>query len=458
MIVVWVLAMIAGLCWGRWPVAMLATASVLASGAHQLRHLTQPAGWVGVMVVGVTPWLLAAQRIRYERRVKHLQARESVKVSQLQEQAHGLLRLQRENEKRESAITQITTLYHVTKATTRALHVQELFAFSLELVPKLLDVKGLRLIDTRHQVEGAPLVLRASRASDGRLMPDPGGPISSDEQAILQQATVSPKASTSVARDRGGTVPAAEEVSQHAGAATDRGGTVPAAEEVSAAAGLPTLAWAPLWSEQRPIGVVIADDLRPDQVDTLSIVANQLSLQLTRVHLYEAIESMAITDTLTGLLVRRYFLELAVEELQRSARHGLPCTVIMADLDFFKAKNDTYGHLVGDVVLREAAQLLHKNLRGIDLIARYGGEEFVLLLVETAPAHAAPIAERLRQLVEAHQIRAYDETLSQTVSLGIAGFPEDGQTLEELIARADEALYAAKHAGRNQVVRWKEKL
>ena len=448
MVALWVLAMIAGLCWARWLVAVLAAASVLASGAHQLRHLTQPAGWVGVMVVGVTPWLLAAQRIRYERRVKRLQVRESVKKSQLQEQAHGLLRLQRENEERESAITQITTLYHVTKATARALHVQELFAFSLELVPKLLDVKGLRLIDLAHQVEDSPLTLRAHRVSDGRLLQDETSAILPIERAVIQQVT------------RAGRVPARAVLRGR----PDRGrsGSVSTSEatalEGSLPEGLTRLAWAPLWSEQRPIGVVIADDLRPDQVDTLSIVANQLSLQLTRVHLYEAIESMAITDALTGLLVRRYFLELAVEELQRSARHRLPCTVIMADLDFFKAKNDTYGHLVGDVVLREVAQLLHKNLRGIDLIARYGGEEFVLLLVETAPDHAAPIAERLRQLVEAHQIRAYDETLSQTVSLGIAGFPEDGQTLEDLIARADEALYAAKHAGRNQVVRWKEKL
>ena len=423
---VWVLAMIAGVCWARWSVAVLAAASVLMSGALQASHLAQPAGWIGVIVVGVTPWLLAAQRSRYERRVRRLQARESVKVSQLQEQAHGLLRLQRENEERESVITNITTLYHVTRATARALHVQELFAFSLELVPKLLDVKGLRLIDLAHQVEGAPLTLRAHRVSDGRLVRDEVRAILPVERAVIQQVI------------RAGNLSTSEE--------TPLEGPMPA--------GLARLAWAPLWSEQRPVGVVIADDLRPDQTDTLSIVANQLSLQLTRVHLYEAIESMAVTDALTGLLVRRYFLELAAEELQRSARHQLPCTVIMADLDFFKAKNDTYGHLVGDVVLREVAQLLHNNLRGIDLIARYGGEEFVLLLVETAPAQAAPIAERLRQLVEAHQIRAYDETLSQTVSLGIAGFPEDGRTLEELIARADEALYAAKHAGRNRVIRW----
>jgi diguanylate cyclase (GGDEF)-like protein len=189
-------------------------------------------------------------------------------------------------------------------------------------------------------------------------------------------------------------------------------------------------------------------------LDTLSIVAHQLSLQLARVHFYEAVESLAITDTLTGLFVRRYFLELATEELLRSTRHCLPCTVIMVDLDFFKTKNDTYGHLVGDVVLREVSQLLRKNLREVDLIARYGGEEFILLLIETDPEQALPVAERLRQLVEVHPIRAYDETLTQTVSLGLACFPEDGPELQTLIEHADEALYAAKRAGRNRVLRW----
>lgn len=416
---VWIAAMMAGLCWARWAVAALSAVAVVLAALCSPMSLSAPVWWLQLLAVGATPWLLAAQRRRHEQRLKRLQARESYKLASLQEQSHGLLRLQRNNEQRENAITQITNLYHVTKATAKALHVTELFGFAAELAPRLLDAKGLRLIDTRHQVEGAPLVLRASRAGDGRLVPDPGGAISPEEQAILQQATEAPKASVSAAS---------------------------------------TLAWAPVWGEHQSIGVLIADELPPAELDTLAIVANQLSLQLTRVHLYEAIESMAITDTLTELLVRRYFLELASNELERSARHALPCTLIMADLDLFKTKNDTYGHLVGDVVLRDVAQLIRKNLRGIDLIARYGGEEFILMLVETGAEQAMLIAERLRQLVEVHPIRAYDETLRQTVSFGLASFPDDAQTVEDLIARADDALYAAKRGGRNRVIRWKDNL
>ena len=163
---------------------------------------------------------------------------------------------------------------------------------------------------------------------------------------------------------------------------------------------------------------------------------------------------MAVTDALTGLSVRRYVMEHAAEELQRATRHGLPLSIVMADLDLFKSKNDTYGHLVGDAVLRDVAHLLHQNLREIDLAARYGGEEFLMVLVETGPSQAMPVAERLRQLVEVQPIRAFDETLQQTISMGLACFPEDGRELQQLIDRADEALYAAKQAGRNRVMRW----
>jgi diguanylate cyclase (GGDEF)-like protein len=206
------------------------------------------------------------------------------------------------------------------------------------------------------------------------------------------------------------------------------------------------------------MGVLIADGLPADQTKTLSIVTNQLSLQLARVRFYQAVESMAVTDSLTGLFVRRYFMELAVEELQRSRRHELSCACLLVDLDEFKRKNDTYGHLAGDVVLREVAQLLRRNLREVDLIARLGGEEFVLLLIETGAEHAMAVADRLRQLVELHPIRAYDEVLRQTISMGIAIFPDDGEELQQLIDRADQALYAAKRAGRNRVLNWSPSL
>jgi diguanylate cyclase (GGDEF)-like protein len=128
--------------------------------------------------------------------------------------------------------------------------------------------------------------------------------------------------------------------------------------------------------------------------------------------------------------------------------------VLLSDLDLFKMKNDTYGHLVGDTVLLVVAALMRRSLRRIDLMGRYGGEEFIILLVETTPEEAMLIARRLRQLVELHPIRAYDELLRQTVSIGVACFPEDGDSLQALIDRADAALYAAKRAGRNQIMRW----
>jgi diguanylate cyclase (GGDEF)-like protein len=188
--------------------------------------------------------------------------------------------------------------------------------------------------------------------------------------------------------------------------------------------GLTRLAWAPLWREQQSIGVLIADELPEDELKTFVTIANQLSLQLSRIALYQQVESLAVTDSLTGLNVRRHFLERAQDELVRAGRHGRACTLLMVDLDHFKQINDSHGHLVGDAVLKDVAQLLQRNLREIDLIARYGGEEFILLLTETPAEHAMPIAQRLRQLVEVHPIRAYDELVAQTISIGMASFPQ----------------------------------
>ena len=163
--------------------------------------------------------------------------------------------------------------------------------------------------------------------------------------------------------------------------------------------------------------------------------------------------AQASTDALTGALTRRAFLQAAASRFTDDAGANRPWAVLMLDLDHFKETNDTHGHLAGDAVLQEVASRLSRTLRTRDLLGRYGGEEFILLLPEADAEQALMIAERLRLAVGATPIRAGVTSLTQTLSIGLATCPEDGATLEALIGRADQALYAAKRAGRNRTVR-----
>ena len=422
LIVLWVLAMIAALSWARWSAAVLAAATAVVFLATRAETLSDGVGWLQFAVFVAGPWLLAAQRQREEARFKRQQRQEAQQMSHLQEAAQSLLSLQMATRRLEGQITQITDVYHVTKQTSGALHFKELFTSSLNIAPRLLNAQGLRLVDLSGET---PAVMRARRSADGRLLPEGTNHLQELEQQIITRTKHSSEPAWAEAKELSCPLPS----------------------------GVSRVAWAPLCREQKPIGVLIADNLPEEQLKTLSMVANQLSLQLSRIYLYQQVESMAVTDALTGLFVRRYFMERAKEELTRAKQHGLSWTLLMVDLDHFKEKNDTYGHLVGDVVLKDVAQLLKQNLREIDLIARYGGEEFILFLVETGIEQGMLIAERLRQLVELRPIRAYDELLNQSISIGAAVFPEDAQELNALIECSDQALYAAKRAGRNRVVR-----
>ncbi len=156
-------------------------------------------------------------------------------------------------------------------------------------------------------------------------------------------------------------------------------------------------------------------------------------------------------DSLTGIGTRRYFLERFSEEIHRSMRHKLNLSFLILDLDYFKQTNDRFGHLVGDVVLREVAVILKSNLREIDVIGRYGGEEFTIVLTGIDREGAFRVAGRIRENIEAAVFRAYDEVITTTVSIGISVFPEDGLDAETLIETADKALYKAKETGRNRV-------
>jgi two-component system cell cycle response regulator len=165
-------------------------------------------------------------------------------------------------------------------------------------------------------------------------------------------------------------------------------------------------------------------------------------------------EVLASTDVLTGCLNRRALIEKLEQELDRARRYEFPVTILLIDLDRFKAVNDTLGHLVGDAVLRQLGELLRREVRSVDLVARYGGEEFVVLLPNTATDGGMSFAERLRIRVAQQDFTTGLAPLALTVSIGVATFPATpGETVEELLAAADQALYRAKHDGRNLVRR-----
>ncbi len=163
--------------------------------------------------------------------------------------------------------------------------------------------------------------------------------------------------------------------------------------------------------------------------------------------------SMAFTDMLTGLYNRRYLMTHLDRKLMGIERSGKPVAVAIFDVDHFKDTNDTYGHAAGDEVLRRLAKLVSENLRSVDLVARYGGEEFVVVMPETDANGAVLVAERVRASVAEtpFQIPNLEEPLSITISIGVAATSDPDEMADEVLERADKALYAAKAAGRNRV-------
>jgi two-component system cell cycle response regulator len=169
------------------------------------------------------------------------------------------------------------------------------------------------------------------------------------------------------------------------------------------------------------------------------------------------LRKLSVTDGLTELFNHRHIHELLHEEFERTKRSGEPMAVAMMDLDRFKLVNDTYGHPTGDVILYETADILRQTVREIDMVGRYGGEEFIAILPGANEDDAAHFAERVRQAVANHVFRDEANEVRMTMSGGVASFPDaDTDHPDLLIKRADEALYAAKEGGRNQILRASE--
>jgi len=223
--------------------------------------------------------------------------------------------------------------------------------------------------------------------------------------------------------------------------------------------GIRSLIAVPLKMQRKIVGILYVDDFQPrqisaDHVRMLSILGSFASMSIDNARLYRRTLELACTDGLTGLYNQRQFKQMFAEEVARSARYAKPLSLILFDVDNFKKFNDTYGHPTGDVVLQELANLLKELLRGSDMLFRYGGEEFVAMLPETAFPEALLVAERIRIFVETESPRFLDRvSIGQgiTVSVGVASFPEDGNSPSILFKTVDDLMYEAKRKGKNQV-------
>jgi two-component system cell cycle response regulator len=222
---------------------------------------------------------------------------------------------------------------------------------------------------------------------------------------------------------------------------------------------IPSLLVLPLLHHGRPLGTLIlgakrrhafGDTVRP----TLEVLASHLAVSLSNARMVQKLETMATTDGLTGLFNKRAMLDQAAAKVAAASRFGRKLSVLITDIDFFKKVNDTYGHDVGDVVIKGLADILKKQKRATDVVARFGGEEFIVLCEQTDEAGAALLGERIREELEATVFNTAIGPLTVTCSVGIATFPEAGGTWDELFKGADEALYVSKRTGRNRVTAW----
>ena len=217
----------------------------------------------------------------------------------------------------------------------------------------------------------------------------------------------------------------------------------------------------PLKIDNRTIGVLNITDkitgevFSEDDLRLLQSFANYASIAIERAKLFQMSEDLrkiSITDSLTGLLNRRYFQKRLNEELERSKRHNHPLSLIMIDIDDFKPFNDSRGHVAGDSALKAVAKAIRDTVRTIDVVSRYGGEEFSVILPQTDKESSSIIAERIRSEVERISLPDLQiPTGSLTISLGLASYPVDAIDLTGLINSADRALYRAKAMGKNRV-------
>jgi len=201
------------------------------------------------------------------------------------------------------------------------------------------------------------------------------------------------------------------------------------------------------------IAGVKVNTFSPDDLKLVKMLVDNSSFAIENSLLHKKIEELAITDGLTGLYNHRYFKEALHKEIKRAERYNLVFSLLMFDIDDFKKINDTYGHIKGDCVLKEISQIAREIFqREIDVVARYGGEEFVVILPQTTRERASIVGERLLSSVRERLWKLASLPVPVTISMGIASYPDSGESEDTIIQAADSFLYMAKKRGKNRIV------
>lgn len=239
--------------------------------------------------------------------------------------------------------------------------------------------------------------------------------------------------------------------------ANDRPATAHKLERPFHEEGIRSLVCLPLTSHANRLGVIYffhrdRDHFLADEIEMLTTFAHLAAGAIENARLQEKTLNLAVTDKLTGLRNRRYFDQRLNEEIHHAGRQQTPLSLLMLDIDDFKLVNDTHGHVVGDRVLQNLGRILTGQLWQVDVASRYGGEEFAVILPQTDTAAAEKVAERIRARVAELRVTLPEKgEISVTISIGVASFPLCGDSAEGLTEHADQALYEAKHAGKNCV-------
>lgn len=213
----------------------------------------------------------------------------------------------------------------------------------------------------------------------------------------------------------------------------------------------------PLRSYDNALGLLIAESPDPGHfqekdIRSFTMLTRSAALALENADLHRKTEQLTVVDELTGAYNYRFFVRKLEEEKRRAIRYDLPLSLIMVDIDWFKKVNDSYGHEVGNVVIRELARVIQRCIRDVDVLIRYGGEEFVIILPQTQLIESSTIGERIRSQVEEMIVdTGRVGKLKITVSVGVTSYPENGKSHEDLVTVVDQALYRAKGSGKNLV-------